>query len=131
MARAARSSSRTDRSTWPLVAPSPSREEVSAGSPATSGGWSHSWDTPTSSPPPPRAQTISVADGSSETIRTRSGAAADGDLGGDQDAGGGGRALVDLAQAAADELGRDAVDGDAHAGQDRLGHLLDEATVEA
>jgi hypothetical protein len=78
--------------------PGAAAEEVSAGSPATSGGWSHSWDTPTSSPPVPRAQTISVADGSSETMRTgRLRAAADGDLGGDQDAGGGGRAQVDLA----------------------------------
>ena len=75
----------------------------------------------------PRRRRLVANDGS-EMVH---GAAADGDLGGDQDAGGGGRALVDLAQAAADQLGRDAVDGDADAGQHRLGHLLDEAAVEA
>ena len=39
------------------------------GMPTTSGGQSHSWVTPTSSSRSPRAQTISVADGRSETIR--------------------------------------------------------------
>jgi hypothetical protein len=57
----------------PVQVPSPppagSREQVSTGSSATSAGWSHSCETPTSSPPAPRAQTISVADGSSDTTR--------------------------------------------------------------
>src|SRR4051812_13129459 len=39
------------------------------GLPTTSAGQSHSWVTPTSSSPRPSAQTISVADGSRETIR--------------------------------------------------------------
>ncbi len=45
---------------------------VMTGLPMTSGGQSHSWVTPTSSSPRPMAQTISVADGRSETMRIRS-----------------------------------------------------------
>src|SRR4051812_7259197 len=42
---------------------------VTFGSRATAGGWSHSWVTPTSADSRPSAQTISVALGSSDTIR--------------------------------------------------------------
>ena len=42
---------------------------VTTGLPTTSMGQSHSWVTPTSSSPRPMAQTISVADGRSETMR--------------------------------------------------------------
>jgi hypothetical protein len=69
MPRVARSSARTDRSSSPLVPAPWSQERVTAGSSATSAGWSHSWETPTSSWLAPRAQTISVADGSSDTTR--------------------------------------------------------------
>ena len=48
---------------------------VMTGLPMTSGGQSHSWVTPTSSSPSPMAQTISVADGRSETMRIRDGLA--------------------------------------------------------
>jgi hypothetical protein len=43
----------------PTAQPMTCEEPVRAGSPATSGGWSHSWKTQTSSWPAPRAQTIS------------------------------------------------------------------------
>src|SRR3954451_7509793 len=46
------------------------RAWVSRGLSATSGGQSHSWVTPTSSSPSPSAQTISVADGRRDAIRT-------------------------------------------------------------
>ena len=44
---------------------------------AASGGQSHSWVTPTSSSPSPSANTISVAEGRSETIRIGASAAVD------------------------------------------------------
>jgi len=42
---------------------------VITGNPTISGGQSHSWVTPTSSSARPRAHTISVAEGRSETMR--------------------------------------------------------------
>src|SRR5438552_1109993 len=47
------------------------RLAVSTGLPRTSGGWSHSWVTPTSASARPKAQTISVALGKSETTLMR------------------------------------------------------------
>jgi hypothetical protein len=43
--------------------------DVKAGSAAAAGGSSHSWVTPTTSPPAPMAKRISVALGESEAIR--------------------------------------------------------------
>ena len=42
---------------------------VTFGSSSASGGWSHSWVTAVTSSPTPRANSISVADGTSDTIR--------------------------------------------------------------
>src|SRR6187402_3220642 len=49
-------------------------ERVRTGRPTTSAGQSHSWDTPTRLARAPRAHTISVAAGSSETTRGGMGA---------------------------------------------------------
>ncbi len=46
------------------------RAAVSTARSRMDGGWSHSWERPTSSGSPPTAQTISVADGSSETTHS-------------------------------------------------------------
>src|SRR5712692_5605063 len=58
--------SRLSRRPWPSVL------ALTAGRRAASGGWSHSWVTPTSRPPRPRANTISVALGRSEQMRNAS-----------------------------------------------------------
>src|SRR5712692_5613592 len=58
--------SRLSRRPWPSVL------AVTAGRRAASGGWSHSWVMPTSRPPRPRANTISVALGRSEQMRNAS-----------------------------------------------------------
>ena len=52
-----------------LGRPASSFVAVSTGSPTTSAGKSHSCETPTSASRRPSAQTISVALGSSETMR--------------------------------------------------------------
>ena len=48
---------------------------MTTGLPTTDGGQSHSWVTPTSSSSSPMAQTISVAEGRSETMRIGAAAA--------------------------------------------------------
>src|SRR4051794_14165979 len=53
----------------PLEAEAGIRLRVSWGSRSTPGGKSHSWVTPTRSPPRPRAQTSSVREGSRLTMR--------------------------------------------------------------
>ena len=42
---------------------------MTLGSSGTAGGWSHSWVTAVTSSPRPSAKSISVADGTSETMR--------------------------------------------------------------
>ena len=44
-------------------------ERVTFGSSSASGGWSHSWVTAVTSSPTPSANSVSVAEGTSETIR--------------------------------------------------------------
>src|SRR5437660_2808736 len=70
MASASRRTSRTAASMARLDGRGPIRAEVSTGTSSIPGGKSHSCDRPTSSVREPSAQTISVAEGKSEAIRT-------------------------------------------------------------
>ena len=58
---------RTSASIAPLGAFTSNAGRVQAGRSRTHGGESHSWDRPTSSPPAPRGETISVPLASKET----------------------------------------------------------------
>src|SRR6187200_1266072 len=62
---------RTSRSIVRLVPDTSTRDRVSTGLPRMLAGKSHSCEMPTRSSAAPRAHTISLADGSNETIRTR------------------------------------------------------------
>src|SRR5437870_4404473 len=70
MARASLRTLRTEASIARLEGSGPTRAEVSTGTSSRPGGKSHSCDRPTNSARAPRAQTISVADGKREAIRT-------------------------------------------------------------
>src|SRR5256884_2723103 len=71
MARPSLRRLRTEASIARLDGSGPTRADVRTGTSSRPGGKSHSCDRPTSSARAPRAQTISVAEGSSEAIRTR------------------------------------------------------------
>src|SRR5829696_6303997 len=62
-------SSRTARSISAGGSTGPIRSRVTLGSSRACAGWSHSWVTAVTSSPRPRANSISVADGTRETIR--------------------------------------------------------------
>src|SRR2546422_2307787 len=70
MARASLRRLRTEASIARLEGSGPTRADVRTGTSSRPGGKSHSCDRPIRSARPPRAQTISVAEGSSEAIRT-------------------------------------------------------------
>src|SRR5919202_5532283 len=61
--------SRTAASISALLSPGPMTSRVTLGRSSASGGWSHSCVTAVTSSPSPRANNISVADGTRETIR--------------------------------------------------------------
>src|ERR671916_1032238 len=69
MERPASVSSRTARSISSEGSPGPITSRVILGRSRASGGWSHSCVTAVTSSPTPRAKSISVADGTSDTIR--------------------------------------------------------------
>src|SRR5918999_5087212 len=62
-------SARTARSISSGGSPGPITSRVTLGRSSASGGWSHSWVTAVTSSPTPRANSISVAEGTSDTIR--------------------------------------------------------------
>src|SRR3954454_19878397 len=62
--------SRTAASISPALRPSGSASRVMRGSSVASGGQSHSWVTAITSSPRPSANSVSVAEGTRDTIRT-------------------------------------------------------------